>query len=85
MSSLRIGTTCISASDDAISVVCVCCKFRILENLFVCINLDRILIRAFDLVGARKYSNEPVIKVKFTLEQVMKAQTGSRGIAVLFL
>jgi hypothetical protein len=25
------------------------------------------------------------VKVKFTLEQAMKAQTGSRGIALLFL
>ena len=45
-------------------------------------NLDHILIRAFDSVRARKYSKEAVIKVKFTLEQAMKAQTGSRGIAV---
>jgi len=49
------------------------------------INLDHILIRAFDSVRARKYSKEAVIKVEFTLEQALKAQTGIRGIAVLFL
>jgi len=48
------------------------------------INLDHILIRAFDLVRARKCSKEGVIK-EFTLEQAMKPQTGIRGIAVLFL
>jgi len=48
------------------------------------INLDHILIRAFDLVRAWKYSKEAVIKVEFTLEQAMKTQTGIRGIAVLF-
>jgi hypothetical protein len=29
--------------------------------------------------------NELGLKVKFTLEQAMKAQRGSRGIAILFL
>jgi hypothetical protein len=32
----------------------------------------------------RHRANEPV-KVKFSLEQTMKAQRGSRGIALLFL
>jgi hypothetical protein len=31
------------------------------------------------------YYDVRVVKVKFTLEQAMKAQTGSRGIALLFL
>jgi hypothetical protein len=29
--------------------------------------------------------DRPQVKVKFTLEQAMKAQRGSRGIALLFL
>jgi hypothetical protein len=49
------------------------------------VNLDHSSSRAFDSVQARKFSKYPVIKVKFTLEQAMKAQTGNKGIAVLFL
>jgi hypothetical protein len=30
-------------------------------------------------------SEDGKVKVKFTLEQAMKAQTGNRGIALLFL
>jgi hypothetical protein len=30
-------------------------------------------------------SCKPLVKVKFTLEQAMRAQRGSRGIALLFL
>jgi hypothetical protein len=32
-----------------------------------------------------KYNTMPKVKVKFTLEQSMKAQRGTRGIALLFL
>ena len=32
-----------------------------------------------------KYNTMPKVKVKFTLEQAMKAQRGSTGIALLFL
>jgi hypothetical protein len=34
---------------------------------------------------SRTYYNTVKVKVKFTLEQAMKAQRGSRGIVLLFL
>jgi hypothetical protein len=39
------------------------------------------LLYGFPVFRLREYKN----KVKFTLEQAMKAQRGSRGIALLFL
>jgi hypothetical protein len=35
--------------------------------------------------AGRGWKTRAVVKVKFTLEQAMKAQKGSRGIALLFL
>ena len=37
------------------------------------------------LMSYTKNNTMPKVKVKFTLEQAMKAQTGSTGIALLFL
>jgi hypothetical protein len=44
------------------------------------------VLKIFILVGSK--NGRPVkvkVKVKFTLEQAIKAQRGSRGIALLFL
>ena len=37
------------------------------------------------LILSQKYWTSKKVKVMFTLEQAMKAQRGSRGIAILFL
>jgi hypothetical protein len=68
----------------------------VLESTFIC-NVLRILrecahVRAFHDILIFffrqcfiKESKKKTIKVKYTLQQAMKAQVGSRGIALLFL
>jgi hypothetical protein len=44
-----------------------------------------VIICGSDFVNLNCRQSDHVVKVKFTLEQAMKAQMGSRVIAILFL
>jgi len=52
---------------------------------FSILHISSILIHPVVLCYITSNTNEVQVKVKFSLEQVMKVQRGSNGIALLFL